>query len=81
MYTRDLPFKSNLIKKQAFRVLPVALHFNLEKYSAKKCSLMPTQTTTGFQEDVSPITVIPELVLGFLSLTIEVDSFDPEKGW
>lgn len=42
---------------------------------------MPTQSTTGFQEDVSPITVIPELVLGFLSLTIEVDSFDPEKGW
>lgn len=41
---------------------------------------MPTQSPTGLQE-VSPLTVIPELVLGFLSLTIEVDSFDPEKGW
>lgn len=45
------------------------------------CSSMPTQSTTGLQEEVSPITVIPELVLGFLSLTIEVVSFDPEKGW
>lgn len=42
---------------------------------------MPTQSPTGLQEGVSPITVIPELVLGFLTLTIEVDSFDPEKGW
>lgn len=45
------------------------------------CSIISTQSTTGLQEEVSPITVIPELVLGFLSLTIEVDSFDPEKGW
>lgn len=30
---------------------------------------------------VSPQTVIAEVVLGFLSLTIEVVSFDPEKGW
>lgn len=42
---------------------------------------MPTQSTAQLQEDVSLITVIQELVLGFLSLTIEVDSFDPEKGW
>lgn len=44
-------------------------------------SIMPTQSTAQLQEDVSLITVIQELVLGFLSLTIEVDSFDPEKGW
>lgn len=42
---------------------------------------MPPQSTTGLQEEVSPITVIPEVVLGFLSLTIEVVSFAPEKGW
>lgn len=42
---------------------------------------MPTQPTTGLQEEVSPITVMPEVVLGFLSLTIEVVSFDLEKGW
>lgn len=42
---------------------------------------MLTKPTTGLQEEVSPITVIPEVVLGFLSLTIEVVSFDPEKGW
>lgn len=45
------------------------------------CSSMPTQSTTRLQEEVSPVTVIPELVLGFWSLTIEVVSFDPEKGW
>lgn len=42
---------------------------------------MPTQPTTGLQEEVSPITVMPEVVLGFSSLTIEVVSFDLEKGW
>lgn len=75
--------------------LAFQIYFNLkseplESISMKKntlmedvlyCSSMPTQSTTGLQEEVSPITVIPELVLGFLSLTIEVVSFDPEKGW